>query len=83
MNDFHHQLQALNVSDFHTTQAIPWDQSHYSMDDSRLFGFGFGRCFGLGFGCFGCFGFGCFGCGFRCGRCGGCGGCGRCGRCGH
>ncbi|MEH6943659.1 heterocycloanthracin/sonorensin family bacteriocin, partial [Bacillus sp. JJ722] len=66
MNDFHNQLQMLNVSDFQTTQAIPWDQSQYSMDDTRLIGgFGFGRCFGVGFGCFGfgCFGFGCFGCG--------------------
>ncbi|WP_081707574.1 heterocycloanthracin/sonorensin family bacteriocin [Bacillus massiliigorillae] len=76
MNDFYNQLQALNVSDFQTTQMIPWDQSQYGMDNSyRQIGFGIGGCFG----CFLCFG--CFGCGGRCGRCGGCGG--RCGRCGR
>lgn len=79
MNDFQNQIQMLNVSDFQTSEVIPWNQSQYSMDDSsRLIGFG-------GFGCFFCFGcFGCGGCGGRCGGCGGrCGGCGgRCGRCG-
>lgn len=74
MNDFHNQLQMLNVSDFQTSPVVHWDQNQYSMDDSsRLIGFG---------GCFGCFlCFGCFGCGGRCGGCGGCGG--RCGRCGR
>ncbi|WP_075050798.1 hypothetical protein [Bacillus testis] len=81
MNEFQSQLQTLNLGDYYTSELVPWNQTAYSTDDSRLIGFGFG-CFGCFF-CFGCGGFGrCGGCG-GCGRCGGCGGCGRCGRCGR
>ncbi len=89
MNNFHNQLQALNVSDFNTTQVTQWDPGTASMGDTRQFIFGGCFGFGIGLGCFGFFGcLGCIGacggCGGRCGGCGGrCGGCGRCGRCGH
>lgn len=69
MNNFHNEIQMLNVDDFQATQAIPWDQNQYDMNQ-ELIGFGFGACFGFG----PCFGFRCFGCArcancFRCGRC--------------
>ncbi|NRG43989.1 heterocycloanthracin/sonorensin family bacteriocin [Bacillus sp. CRN 9] len=75
MNDFQNELQRLNIGDFQANQAVPWDQSQYNIDQSRLCG----GCVGF-FPCFFCFGcFNCFRCGGRCGRCGGCGRCGRCG----
>lgn len=81
MNNFQNELQMLNVGDFQSYEAVPWDQNQY-IDSSRQFGIGFGfgfRCFSC-FSCFSCF-FNCFNC-FRCSNCFRCGGhrCG--GRCG-
>ncbi|RFU65216.1 heterocycloanthracin/sonorensin family bacteriocin [Peribacillus glennii] len=79
MNDFQNELQMLNLGDFQTSEAVPWDQNQYYMDSSRQLG-GFGGCFGGGFGFGGCFGscFGCFSC-FRCFNCFRCHSCFRCG----
>jgi heterocycloanthracin/sonorensin family bacteriocin len=93
MNNFHNELQSLNLGDFQATNAIPWDNSQYYDDQQRQIGLIFScfscfrcsNCFTC-FTCFSCFNcFNCFSCGGRCGgNCGGrCGG-GRCGggRCG-
>ncbi|PEX80067.1 heterocycloanthracin/sonorensin family bacteriocin [Bacillus cereus] len=79
MNEFHHELQSLNLNDYQSGNVVYWDQQqnqypyYYIQDDARRCGGCGGRCGGCGGRCGGCAG--------RCGGCGGCAGCFSCFNC--
>ncbi|WP_213583965.1 heterocycloanthracin/sonorensin family bacteriocin [Paenibacillus sp. J2TS4] len=81
MNEFHNQIQNLEVSGFQAGQVIPWEvQQQQEADPARLC---IGFCVGFCTNCFNCTScFRCFNC-FNCFRCHNCFQCFRCHNCAH
>ncbi|WP_353056424.1 heterocycloanthracin/sonorensin family bacteriocin [Sporosarcina luteola] len=84
MNDFHNELQMLNVGDFNSSQAVSFDPNASFSNSTALLpiigiGGGIGRCSSC-FSCASCFFFSCFNC-FNCFRCSNCFRCHNCFRC--